>query len=93
MRKIDSLEDCALITGVQTVKSFDTWENWIAQLQRWLHAIETGHKSCASFLLPHNDFGPDLIFALRRKTGTFILCSIQVSKAYRKLSPGLAPSS
>ncbi|KAH6867265.1 hypothetical protein B0T10DRAFT_467967 [Thelonectria olida] len=72
------LEDSTLITGLQTVKKSDSlWSDWVSQLRDWLDAVEAGHQPSASFLIPHNDFGPDLIFALRRKDNTLILCSVQ----------------
>lgn len=83
MAKIQGLSEATLILGDQTVKRSGDWESWVFQLLEWLNAIEQGHKSCASFLLPHNDFGPDLVFALRRKDGSVVLCSVQVSTLYR----------
>lgn len=79
MMKIQGLSEATLIFGDQTVKKSDDWKQWVYQLLKWLNAIEQGRKPCASFLLPHNDFGPDLVFALRRKDGNVVLCSVQVS--------------
>ena len=83
-KQIDPLDDYALITGAQTVKKFELWEDWERSFRDWLNAIESRRKPCASFLIPHDYFGPDLIFALRKKIedkNTVVLCSIQVSKA------------
>lgn len=56
----------------------------------WLAAVEEHHTPNASFLFPHNDFGPDIVFALRKKKhptdddtngvgkDDVIVCSIQV---------------
>ncbi|KAH6887458.1 hypothetical protein B0T10DRAFT_607414 [Thelonectria olida] len=77
-QRIHGLEDSTLITGLQTVKKSDkTFPQWTSLLKRWLEDIENSRQPCASFLMPHNDFGPDLIFALRRKDKSPILCSIQ----------------
>ena len=84
--QITDLKESTLVSGGRTVMKFDSLENWIEQFLEWLTAIENGDKPCASFLLPHNDFGPDLIFALRTETGNIILCSIQVSRACRRSS-------
>ena len=55
----------------------------------WLAAVGEHRTSNASFLFPHNDFGPDIIFALCKKPPAdddtvgakkddVIVCSIQV---------------
>lgn len=56
----------------------------------WLAAVGEHRTPNASFLFPHNDFGPDIIFALRKKKpptdddtvgakeDDVIVCSIQV---------------
>ena len=83
-KQIDPLDDYALVTGAQTVKKFDLEEDWEISFRDWLNAIASRCKPCASFLIPHDYFGPDLVFALRKKTedeDTVVLCSIQVSKA------------
>lgn len=78
--KIQGLPNSVLILGQQTVRNSGSWEAWVSQLESWLEAIEQGHRPSATFLLPHNDFGPDVIFALRRKDGgSIVLCSVQVS--------------
>ncbi|KAJ2987160.1 hypothetical protein NUW58_g4658 [Xylaria curta] len=79
--QIQGLPTSSLITGEQTVKKFDSWDEWIDQLQKWLDDIQAGDSPCASFLLPHSDFGPDLIFALGKADGHIILCSVQGSQA------------
>ena len=75
--QIRDLSTSILITGEQTVKRFESWEEWIVRFAEWLDAVQAGHKPCASFLLPYNDFGPDLVFALRTPDN-IILCSVQV---------------
>lgn len=77
--QITDLKESTLISGNQTVMNFDSLNDWTTKFSAWLTAVENGFKPCASFLLPHNDFGPDLIFALRTETRNIILCSIQVS--------------
>ena len=85
-RELGSLHDYALSIGSQTIKTFDAWDSWVSGFSAWLRAIQDRQKPCASFLIPHNDFGPDLVFALRKKTGNgdeLVLCSIQVSETWR----------
>ncbi|KAH6869412.1 hypothetical protein B0T10DRAFT_594641 [Thelonectria olida] len=67
--KID-MGDFELVDGEQTVQN---------TLMRWLHAVEDGQKPSASVLIPHDYFGPDLVFALRDKEDIekLALCSIQ----------------
>lgn len=84
--QITDLKESTLVSGKQTVMNSDSLNDWITKFLAWLTAIENGFKPCGSFLLPHNDFGPDLIFALRTKTENIILCSIQVSQARRRSS-------
>ena len=79
---IPGLSASVLIAGEQTVKRFERWEEWIEQLSFWLDTIHAGIKPCASFLCPHQDFGPDLLFALRKTDKYIILCSAQVSQEY-----------
>ena len=84
--QITDLQESTLVSGDRTVVKFDSLKDWVTGFLEWLTAIENGFKPCASFLFPHNDFGPDLIFALRTETGDIILCSIQVSRACRRSS-------
>ncbi|MCJ1422585.1 hypothetical protein MMC29_000465 [Sticta canariensis] len=80
-KQVDSLDDYTLVTGAQTVKTSNSWEDWERLFRNWLNAIESRRKPCASFLIPHDYFGPDLVFALRKKTedeNTVVLCSIQL---------------
>lgn len=68
----------------------DTFLDWMDTFLDWLAAVGEHRTPNASFLFPHNDFGPDVIFALRKKKSpadndTFgakpdkvIVCSIQV---------------
>ena len=82
--KIDPLDHYALVTGAQTVKNFEKQKDWERSFLDWLDAIESRRKPCASFLIPHDYFGPDLVFALRKMTedeNTIVLCSLQVSMA------------
>lgn len=83
---IGSLEEYDLATGWQTIKTSDTWGDWMDNFLDWLAAIDEGRTANASFLFPHNDFGPDLVFALRRRQTPrdIIVCSIQVSRACRR---------
>ncbi|KAL9068540.1 MAG: hypothetical protein Q9161_006085 [Pseudevernia consocians] len=86
-RLIEPLDDFALLAGHQTVKTFQWWRDWV---DGWLNAIMCGHKPSTSFLIPHNDFGPDLVFAMRKKIGSkdkIVLCSIQVSTVWLHLRP------
>lgn len=87
---IENIEQYRLVAGRQTIKSSDTWDDWMDAFLDWLAAVGEHRVPNASFLFPHNDFGPDIIFALRMKKpaaddGTVgakkddaIVCSIQV---------------
>ena len=89
-KTIEPLNEFALVTGDQTVKSFQSWHDWVDSFVGWLYAIRCGHKPSASFLIPHNDFGPDLVFAMRKTDKVkdkIVLCSIQVSTARLQLRP------
>ena len=89
-QKLGPLDNFNLVMGDQTVKKFESWRGWVNTFLDWLHAIQNRHKPCASFLIPHNDFGPDLVFALRKRNGSedkIVLCSIQVSEAQYSFSP------
>lgn len=83
-KTIEPLNDFALIAGDQTVKSFQSWHDWVDSFVDWFDAIKSGYKPSASLLIPHNDFGPDLVFVMRKTNGVkdkIVLCSIQVSTA------------
>jgi hypothetical protein len=86
-KTIGSVEDFALVVGDQTVKSFSSWDEFLDAFMGWLRAIQNGRKPCASFLIPHDLFGPDLVFALHdRNSDEFVLCSIQVSEFIPSIS-------
>lgn len=71
------------------MKNFQSRLDWENGFVDWLCAIEHGHKPSASFLIPHNDLGPDLVFAMRKtdESKDIVLCSIQVSTAWLLLRP------
>ena len=87
---IENLDQYRLVAGRQTIRSSSTWDGWTDTFLDWLAAVGDHRTPNASFLLPHNDFGPDVIFALRRekapinddtvgaKEDDVIVCSIQV---------------
>ncbi|KAM0438530.1 hypothetical protein ACHAPT_001279 [Fusarium lateritium] len=66
--KIAHLGDYHLVEGKQTVKSFSDLHGFVHDLEVWLQAVQHEQQPCASILIPHGYFGPDLVFALRHKT-------------------------
>ena len=87
---IESLDQYRLVAGRQTIRSSKQWDDWMDTFLDWLAAVGEHCTPNASFLFPHNDFGPDIIFAFRKKKppadddtvgakeDDVIVCSIQV---------------
>ncbi|KAK3361105.1 hypothetical protein B0T24DRAFT_114295 [Lasiosphaeria ovina] len=79
-KSIGDLGNYALVVGSRTIRNFGSERDWEDGFLSWLDAIKNGHRwPSASFLLPHKQFGPDIVFALRTKDKkSIILCSIQL---------------
>lgn len=78
---IQGLEDYVLVVGARTIQEFNSGSEWATGFGNWLDAIQRGvGQPNASFLLPHPELGPDIVFALRKQTNPekIILCSVQL---------------
>jgi hypothetical protein len=62
--------------------------NGAIELHQWISSIRTGTHPTSTMYYPHNDVGPDLIFALKSTVPghqSTILCVLQVRLSHRIL--------